>query len=555
MKKKVICILVMTLLVTTVLSLVVPGTKVNNGQKDSIELSSVITYDDQPPYNHSTLSTSDGSIRDDELADLICSKIPKNETGVPQVKDVKIMCAQCFGGGMLDDFERVFGPGGACEGVPWVFGSSCRHNETAEGWSDGTYTDKGFGSCWTDALAGKKCSPTNDKPSAIRDRTGVTGDNVKKDFERARDNDDSGPNHDNTEHPQVATGNGGKNINWTGAKYHRALVFGGSQTDQRHHNNVDNVEEALKGVWTDENKRNITKIDGGNTSVLKNAINKTCEGLNSSTQLVLYFDDHGDTHFNISEFLEWITKTIYEWFDVDFTLHSGWVAGLTGNYMQGEDPAPYLELGLVEPIVGDDWDILLNDVSIPLPSGTLYGRLELPVDWTSIQTGDNTLEIIGYSGDPMVLNGLELSSGPINEVEKEASENSPPNKPNLPSGPTSGASNTEYTYTTSTTDPNGDKISYLFDWGDGSDSGWIDPISSGQTASASHKWMEKGDYQIKVKARDIPSFEESEWSDPLSVSMPKSKPYINIPFLRFLENFFEKFSNVLPIFSILQLLL
>jgi len=102
-------------------------------------------------------------------------------------------------------------------------------------------------------------------------------------------------------------------------------------------------------------------------------------------------------------------------------------------------------------------------------------------------------------------------------------ENNPPNKPSKPSGPTSGKPGTEYTYSTSTTDSDGDQISYLFSWGDGSDSGWTDSAGSGQLVSETNSWSSEGDYEIKVKARDIPSFEESDWSDPLSISMPKNK--------------------------------
>ncbi len=85
----------------------------------------------------------------------------------------------------------------------------------------------------------------------------------------------------------------------------------------------------------------------------------------------------------------------------------------------------------------------------------------------------------------------------------------------------------------STTDPNGDQIYYLFDWGDGSNSEWIGPFDSGEQCEASHVWETKGDYEIKVKARDVHGL-ESEWSDSLPISMPKNK-IIN-PFERFLEN-------------------
>ena len=106
-----------------------------------------------------------------------------------------------------------------------------------------------------------------------------------------------------------------------------------------------------------------------------------------------------------------------------------------------------------------------------------------------------------------------------------AGSNNPPNKPSTPSGSTSGKINTQYQYSTSTTDPDGNAISYLFDWGDGTDSGWTDPVPSGEAVTETHEWSDRGNYQIKVKARDVPGFYESEWSDPLPVSMPKNKQY------------------------------
>jgi len=115
-----------------------------------------------------------------------------------------------------------------------------------------------------------------------------------------------------------------------------------------------------------------------------------------------------------------------------------------------------------------------------------------------------------------------------------------PDKPSKPSGPTSGKAGTEYTYTSSTTDPDGDQVYYWFDWGDGTNSGWIGPLVSGATGSAKHKWTSQGNYQIKVKAKDTANI-ESEWSDPLPVSMPKNKPYINTPFLQFLQDLMQRF--------------
>jgi hypothetical protein len=100
-------------------------------------------------------------------------------------------------------------------------------------------------------------------------------------------------------------------------------------------------------------------------------------------------------------------------------------------------------------------------------------------------------------------------------------DNIPPEKPTRPIGISSGQIKTEYTYTTSSTDSDGDEISYLFDWGDGSTSFILGPYSSGSECSSTNIWFEEGNYEIKVKAIDSKGA-ESEWSDPLTVSMPKN---------------------------------
>lgn len=116
--------------------------------------------------------------------------------------------------------------------------------------------------------------------------------------------------------------------------------------------------------------------------------------------------------------------------------------------------------------------------------------------------------------------------------------NNEPEKPDTPYGPTEGKIRTEsYTYNTSTIEVDGHDLFYLFDWDDGTTSGWIGPYASGETASASHIWNRKGSYNIMVKAKDEYG-EESIWSDPHSVTMPKSKFKIfeiNLPRLSFLQ--------------------
>jgi hypothetical protein len=101
-----------------------------------------------------------------------------------------------------------------------------------------------------------------------------------------------------------------------------------------------------------------------------------------------------------------------------------------------------------------------------------------------------------------------------------------PNKPSLPNGPTLGTIDVEYTYLTQTQDPNDDSIKYCFDWGDNSVS-WTDLYSSGETVYSSHIWEKPGEYEIKVKARDEYGL-DSEWSDPLTVTIVSDAPYLDI---------------------------
>ena len=105
--------------------------------------------------------------------------------------------------------------------------------------------------------------------------------------------------------------------------------------------------------------------------------------------------------------------------------------------------------------------------------------------------------------------------------------NIPPEKPII-TGDSSGKSGTEYEYKFMSTDPEGDNITYCINWGGNTGEAYIGPYPSGEKASASHTWSEKGNYTIKAKARDI-NGAESAWAT-LTVSMPKVKNVESVPF-------------------------
>jgi hypothetical protein len=132
------------------------------------------------------------------------------------------------------------------------------------------------------------------------------------------------------------------------------------------------------------------------------------------------------------------------------------------------------------------------------------------------------------------------TTGPLWTFKTALAGNNPPFKPNRPSGPNTGRIQFSYSYRSQTSDPDLDKVYYLFDWDDGTRSGWLGPYDSGQSVYASHVWSSPGTYQIKVKAKDTIGL-ESSWSDPLSLTMPKSM------FAHFLSRFIPIFFNFFQI--------
>ena len=116
--------------------------------------------------------------------------------------------------------------------------------------------------------------------------------------------------------------------------------------------------------------------------------------------------------------------------------------------------------------------------------------------------------------------------------------NNPPEQPQRPSGETSGKAGTMYTYSTVTTDVDEDQVYYLWDWGDGNVSEWLGPYESGVTVATQKSWDLKGTYSVTVKAKDVYG-NESAWSEPLSVTMPRNQISL-ITFVEKLEQLFPK---------------
>jgi hypothetical protein len=137
-------------------------------------------------------------------------------------------------------------------------------------------------------------------------------------------------------------------------------------------------------------------------------------------------------------------------------------------------------------------------------------------------------------------NAWQFDGSGVDYVVSE-SINKAPNAPTI-DGPTSGKPGVKYDFTLSATDPDGNKVMYFVDWGDGTQTNWTGPNASGAPVILSHTFLKKGTYIVKGKAKDIYG-NESDWGT-LQVKMPITQ---QTGIHSLLERILARFPHAFPI--------
>jgi len=104
--------------------------------------------------------------------------------------------------------------------------------------------------------------------------------------------------------------------------------------------------------------------------------------------------------------------------------------------------------------------------------------------------------------------------------------NQPPDKPTI-DGPSYGQPGMPYIFCIEATDPDGDNVYCIWDWGDGTYTDWLGPYASGETICKEHGWIETGIYEIRIKVKDEYG-SESGWSEPFIITIEDELPYLDI---------------------------
>ena len=175
--------------------------------------------------------------------------------------------------------------------------------------------------------------------------------------------------------------------------------------------------------------------------------------------------------------------------------------------------------GIIYIGAGNGWFYALN------PDGTLKWKYK---------TLDEIFTSAAIDENGTIYFGAHTTSFSAKLYSLEPIDDNAPDKPII-NGTTSGLIDIEYNYTAVTSDSDGDNVSYYFNWGDSSNSGWTDYVPSGTMVNLSHNWENSGTFTIKVKAKDDYGM-ESEW-DELIVTMPKEKALSYSLLYWFLERF------------------
>ena len=106
---------------------------------------------------------------------------------------------------------------------------------------------------------------------------------------------------------------------------------------------------------------------------------------------------------------------------------------------------------------------------------------------------------------------------------------------------TKGNSQCEFKLTA--VDLDGDKFSYLIDWDDGTNTGWSEPVKSGDSITLNHSWSRPNVYTINCKVRDEYGAEISKTMDVRLLPKSRSTGLFFTQFLGRLQVLKQMFSQ------------
>jgi hypothetical protein len=165
----------------------------------------------------------------------------------------------------------------------------------------------------------------------------------------------------------------------------------------------------------------------------------------------------------------------------------------------------------------------------------IYGENITVISKANQDSKEDNLYIINRSCIRWCYYQLNLFGDPALAFFTPENKNTPPEAPEL-TGPSQGKAGEPIEFTIVSTDPDDDQVYFYIDWGDGNTSGWIGPFDSDEAVLVDHTYSERGNYEIKAKAKDIRGG-ESDWTY-LVIEVPRNRRLLTLNVFEFLKNHF-----------------
>lgn len=171
---------------------------------------------------------------------------------------------------------------------------------------------------------------------------------------------------------------------------------------------------------------------------------------------------------------------------------------------------------------GDGEDILVG----PIPSGDIT-----TVNYIWELDGEYTVSLFAEASTG------QQSQIAYHEILIEVMEE----YPTIPilTGPSHAGLTLALNFTAVSEDIYADEIYYQWDFGDGNITNWLGPYEPGLPMITNHSWFEKGDYEIRVNAKNNHN-QESGWSDPFTISIAPQISISNLELGFFYINIFDE---------------
>ena len=150
-----------------------------------------------------------------------------------------------------------------------------------------------------------------------------------------------------------------------------------------------------------------------------------------------------------------------------------------------------------------------------------------------------------------ILSGLGVITGTSIYVKMD---NQSPSAP-IMSGPTKGIPGVEYFFSFNSSDPDGDNVSYIVDWKDGTNLEITEFYPSGEEITLNHTWSYEGAFEIMAGARDVHDLSSKPAYWLIGIGRSKNINQIHQNFHQILQIMLnqnpKQFQNMFPILTLL----